>query len=82
MASDYLQKIDKYNIRPAWPKPGKCALLVIDMQQFFLPIASPIIRNVLSNGKLWLTYHLFRKTGQERQELWERINEIEIVGSA
>jgi hypothetical protein len=55
---------------------------VIDMQQFFLPIASPIIRNVLSNGKLWLTYHLFRKTGQGRQKLWERINEIKIVGSA
>ena len=48
MASGFLNEISKYNVRRAWPKPGKCALLVIDMQQYFLPIASPIIENVLS----------------------------------
>jgi len=48
MSSDYLEQIADYNIRRALPKPGKCALLVIDMQQYFLPIASPIIGNVLS----------------------------------
>ena len=48
MASDFLHEISNYNVRRAWPKPGKCVLLVIDMQQYFLPIASPIVGNVLS----------------------------------
>ena len=48
MASDFLKKISSYNVRRAWPKPGKCALLVIDMQEYFLPLASPIVGNVLS----------------------------------
>ena len=48
MSSDYLNEIDQYNIRQAWPKPDRCALLVIDMQQYFLSIAAPIIGNVLS----------------------------------
>ena len=48
MASDFLDEISHYNVRRAWPKPDQCALLVIDMQQYFLPIASPIVGNVLS----------------------------------
>ena len=48
MASDFLKEISHYNVRRAWPKPGKCALLVIDMQQYFLQIASPIVGNLLS----------------------------------
>lgn len=48
MPSDYLKEISSYNIRPAWPKPGKCVLLVIDMQQYFLALASHIVGNVLS----------------------------------
>ncbi len=48
MPSHFLEEISNYNVRRAWPKPGKCALLVIDMQEYFLPIASPIIGNVLS----------------------------------
>ncbi len=48
MPSDYLNEIDQYNIRQALPKPGRCALLVIDMQQYFLSIATPILGNVLS----------------------------------
>ena len=48
MLPDYLNKIDQYNVRQARPKPGKCALLVIDMQQYFLSMAKSIIGNVLS----------------------------------
>lgn len=48
MPPDYLDKIGYYNVRRAYPKPAKCALLVIDMQQYFLQIASPIVGNVLS----------------------------------
>jgi len=48
MTSDYLDKIKQHNIRQRWPKPNRCALLVIDMQQYFLPVATPIIGNVLS----------------------------------
>ena len=45
---DYVKEISPYNIRKAKPSPAKCALLVIDMQQYFQSIASPIIGNVIS----------------------------------
>ena len=48
MSSDYLREIKPYNIRQAWPRPDRCGLLVIDMQQYFLSIAAPILGNVLS----------------------------------
>jgi isochorismate hydrolase len=48
MSPDYLNQIDRYNIRHACPKPGRCTLFVIDMQQYFLSIATPILGNVLS----------------------------------
>jgi isochorismate hydrolase len=48
MSPDYLDAIKDYNRRPASPRPGKCALLIIDMQRYFESIASPIIGNVLS----------------------------------
>jgi isochorismate hydrolase len=48
MSSDYLNEINRYNIRRAWPKPGRCALPVIDMQRYFLSIARPILENVMS----------------------------------
>jgi isochorismate hydrolase len=48
MALDYLQEIKTYNTRTAWPNPAKSALLVIDLQEYFLPMLSPIIGNVLS----------------------------------
>jgi len=48
MPPDYLNQIKPYNIRHACPKPGKCTLLVIDMQQYFYSIAIPILENVLS----------------------------------
>jgi len=44
----YLKDIEDYNSRKAWPRPGKCAFLVIDMQNYFLPLASPIIGKVFS----------------------------------
>ena len=48
MALDYLQEIKTYNTRIAWPNPAKSALLVIDLQEYFLPMLSPIIGNILS----------------------------------
>jgi len=45
---DRFKEIFQYNIREAKPRPAKCALLVIDMQQYFQSIASPIIGNVIS----------------------------------
>ena len=48
MPTDYLNQIDQYNIRHACPEPGRCALLVIDMQRYFFSIATPILGNVLS----------------------------------
>ena len=48
MSSDYLNEINQYNIRRVWPKPDRCALLVIDMQQYFLSMAAPILGNVMS----------------------------------
>jgi isochorismate hydrolase len=48
MPSDYLDEIKQYNIRPRWSKSNRCTLLVIDMQQYFLPVATPILGNVLS----------------------------------
>ncbi|MGD9106727.1 MAG: isochorismatase family protein [Desulfobacterales bacterium] len=48
MPTDYLTQIDQYKIRHACPEPRRCALLVIDMQQYFFSIATPILGNVLS----------------------------------
>ncbi len=48
MPADYLNEIDQYNVRQARPTLGRCALLVIDMQQYFLSMATPILGNVLS----------------------------------
>ncbi len=65
MSKDYLQHIEQYNIRQAWPVPEKAALLVIDMQLYFKPIAQPIVDNVISliecfranNRKTFFTRH-------------------------
>lgn len=48
MSSDFLKEIAVYNFRRGQPAPGKCALLVIDMQQYFFSISSPILHNVLN----------------------------------
>ncbi|OPY90619.1 MAG: hypothetical protein A4E72_00566 [Syntrophus sp. PtaU1.Bin208] len=44
---NYLNDVRPYHSRRAWPRQGKCALLVIDMQNYFLPVASPIVDRVL-----------------------------------
>lgn len=48
MQNSYLTQIKDYDIRQAWPVPGKAALLVIDMQLYFKPVAQPILDNVIS----------------------------------
>lgn len=45
---NFLDDIRIYNTRQARPRRGKCALLVIDMQKYFLPMALPVIGNVLA----------------------------------
>jgi len=46
MTPDFLDEILHYNIRPANPDADKCALFVIDMQEYFRPLAAPILENV------------------------------------
>jgi isochorismate hydrolase len=43
---DFLYEIAPYNKRKARPEPERCALLVIDMQEFFRPMAAPVIEKV------------------------------------
>ena len=65
MQHSYLTQIKDYNIRQAWPTPGKTALLVIDMQYNFNSVAQPIADNVTSliecfranKGKILFTRH-------------------------
>ena len=47
METDYLDRIEEYNIRRAWPVPGKTALLVIDMQEHFRPLAEPLAHTIV-----------------------------------
>lgn len=46
MKADYLQQVKRYNFRSARPRAGRCALLVIDMQEFFRAMAEPILPRV------------------------------------
>ncbi|NIM17104.1 MAG: isochorismatase family protein [Candidatus Aminicenantes bacterium] len=47
MNSDYLKEIERYNIRRGEIRPQKCALLVIDMQNYFDSISRNIQQNLL-----------------------------------
>jgi nicotinamidase-related amidase len=47
MDIDYLDQIAPYNTRRAQPEIKNCALLVIDMQEFFRSFTSDIIDNVI-----------------------------------
>lgn len=47
MSRDYLNEIERYNTRPGKINPSKCALLVIDMQQYFASLARGIKKNLL-----------------------------------
>ncbi|UCE33048.1 MAG: isochorismatase family protein [Deltaproteobacteria bacterium] len=65
MENRYLTQIKDYNFRQAWAVPGKAALLVIDMQFYFKPVAQPIVDNVISliecfrknDGRILFTRH-------------------------
>jgi isochorismate hydrolase len=46
MCADYLKDITPYNVRRAEPQPGRCALLVIDMQAYFQTLAASILDRV------------------------------------
>jgi isochorismate hydrolase len=48
MAKDYLKSLRAYTIRKACPDPNKAALLVVDMQRYFEPLAGPVLTNVLA----------------------------------
>jgi len=43
---DFLQEIGKYNIRKAKPDPARSALLVVDMQEYFRPVALSVADNI------------------------------------
>ena len=43
---DYLTEIDEYNVRATKPDPAHCALLIIDMQEYFRPIAVSVADNI------------------------------------
>jgi len=47
MSKDYLKEIEKYNIRVEKINPRQCALLVIDMQNYFDSITRGIKKNLL-----------------------------------
>lgn len=48
MSSDYSKELSLYNIRRAQPRHDRCALMVIDMQEYFHTLALPILNNVRS----------------------------------
>ena len=50
--SDYLDEINRYDTRGAWPKPDRCALLVIDMQQLIKIIAGVRAERQLAERQL------------------------------
>jgi isochorismate hydrolase len=43
---DSLTAIDEYNVRAAKPDPACCALLTVDMQEYFRPIARFVADNI------------------------------------
>ncbi len=46
--TSWLELVEDYNVHQASPIPGKTALLVIDMQNYFSVLAGPVLRNVFS----------------------------------
>ena len=46
MSSSSLKSYTKYEIRKRDPDPKSCALLVIDMQNYFSSMANPILPNL------------------------------------
>jgi isochorismate hydrolase len=46
MMQDYLTAVEEYNVRVAKPDPVRCALLIVDMQEYFRPVALSVADNV------------------------------------
>ncbi len=73
MSTDYLARIAHWNIRPAVPAAGRCALLVIDMQEHFRFTAAGILDNIAalvqacrkSNMPVIFTRHGHRDTASD-----------------
>jgi isochorismate hydrolase len=90
MSKDYLQHIEQYNIRQAWPVPEKAALLVIDMQLYFKAVAQPIVDNVISliecfranNRKIFFTRHGHRDPKTDGGMLARWWGDLILCGSA
>lgn len=90
MLKDYLQHIEQYNIRQAWPVPQKAALLVIDMQLYFKDVAQPIVDNVISliecfranNRKIFFTRHGHRDPKTDGGMLARWWGDLILYGSA
>jgi isochorismate hydrolase len=90
MQDSYLTQIKDYNIREASPVPGKAALLIIDMQCYFKPIAQPIVDNVISliecfranQGKIFFTRHGHRAPEKDGGMLAKWWGDLILYGSA
>jgi len=90
MSKDYLQHIEQYNIRQAWPVPEKAALLVIDMQLYFKDVVQPIVDNVISliecfranNRKIFFTRHGHRDPKTDGGMLARWWGDLILYGSA
>jgi len=88
--NSYLTHIKDYNIRQAWPTPEKAALLVIDMQLYFKPIAQPIVDNVISliecfgknDGRILFTRHGHRDPKTDGGMLGKWWGDLILCGSA
>ena len=90
MSKDYLQHIEQYNIRQAWPVPEKVALLVIDMQLYFKDVVQPIVDNVISliecfranNRQIFFTRHGHRDPKTDGGMLARWWGDLILCGSA
>ncbi len=89
MPEDNLKDIQKYILRKKCPKPRKSALLVIDMQNYFLPIADSILDNVISviqtcreyGLKIIYTRHGHQDMTRDGGMLWQWWGDSVVYGS-
>src|SRR6056297_3336145 len=89
MKENNSQDIQKYILRRRYPNPFRSALLVIDMQNYFLPIADSIMDNVISvittcreqGIKVIYTRHGHKDIATDGGMLWQWWGESVIYGS-
>ncbi len=89
MRENHIQDIQSYIIRRRYPRPSKSALLVIDMQKYFLPIADSILNNIHSviqtcreNGiKIVFTRHGHQDISKDGGMLFEWWGENIVYGT-